>query len=154
MWGNPVQGAAPLNLTSGLPLPRLPSCSAYLLGLMPPELIDLLGLRIPHLRRDPHYFLPTLSGKYLLFGSDAEATRSQFHHFFSAADWEADQRLQAEVGALRDDLAPAWLEVRLGGAVQSGRLTATGAVSDSWRLGQQLRWHAASAKRLHRQLLC
>jgi hypothetical protein len=26
---------------------------------MPPELIQTLGLRIPTLRRDPHYFLPT-----------------------------------------------------------------------------------------------
>ena len=32
---------------------------AYLLGVMPPELIQLLGLNIPLLRRDPHYFLPT-----------------------------------------------------------------------------------------------
>lgn len=32
---------------------------AYLLGVMPPELIKLLGLNIPLVRRDPHYFLPT-----------------------------------------------------------------------------------------------
>jgi hypothetical protein len=26
---------------------------------MPPELIDILGIKIPTMRRDPHYFLPT-----------------------------------------------------------------------------------------------
>src|SRR4051812_43037360 len=35
------------------------STGAYLLGLMPPELEQLLDLRLPLVRRDPHYFLPT-----------------------------------------------------------------------------------------------
>ena len=47
------------------------STGAYLLGLMPPELMKKAGVTIPTLRRDPHYFLPsTTPGKYLLFGSD------------------------------------------------------------------------------------
>ena len=35
------------------------STGSYLLGLMPPELEQLLDLRLPLVRRDPHYFLPT-----------------------------------------------------------------------------------------------
>ena len=50
---------------------------------MPPELLSLLELDLPLHRRDPHYFLPTTGDKYLLFGSDREATRQQFTKFFS-----------------------------------------------------------------------
>jgi phytoene dehydrogenase-like protein len=67
---------------------------------------------IPVLRRDPHYFLPTPGGPgspYLMFGSDHAATRAQMAAFFSTADVVADDAMQAEVAALRDDLAPAWL---------------------------------------------
>lgn len=85
------------------------STGSYLLGLMPPELEQELDLRLPLVRRDPHYFLPTDSDRYLIMGSDHEATRHQFIEFFSEADADADDRLQAEVGQLRDDLAPAWL---------------------------------------------
>ena len=91
------------------------STGAYLLGLMPPELERLLDLRLPLVRRDPHYFLPTTTpydagGRHLLMGSDREATRRQFVEFFSEADRDADDRLQAELDALREDLAPAWLQ--------------------------------------------
>jgi phytoene dehydrogenase-like protein len=85
------------------------STGAYLLGLMPPELERLLDLRLPLVRRDPHYFLPTTSGSHLLMGSDRDATRRQFVEFFSEADRDADDRLQAELDLLRADLAPAWL---------------------------------------------
>jgi phytoene dehydrogenase-like protein len=85
------------------------STGAYLLGLMPPELERLLDLRLPLVRRDPHYFLPTTSDRYLLMGSDRDATRKQFVEFFSEADRDADDRLQAELEQLREDLAPAWL---------------------------------------------
>ena len=71
------------------------STGAYLLGVMPPELLAVLGLDLPLMRRDPHYFLPTTQeGKYLLFGSDQEATRSQFLSKFSSQDWSAYQALQ------------------------------------------------------------
>src|SRR5690606_7394576 len=46
------------------------STGAYLLGLMQPELLERLQIDLPLLRRDPHYFLPTTDGRYLLFGSD------------------------------------------------------------------------------------
>src|SRR5450432_3533212 len=49
--------------------PELPhSTGAYLLGLMPPELLQKLDIQIPVLRRDPHYFLPRMDRGYLLFG--------------------------------------------------------------------------------------
>jgi len=95
------------------PFPNVPglaqSTGSYLLGLMPPELERLLGLDLPLVRRDPHYFLPTTSDRYLVMGSDREATRRQLGEFFTAADREADDRLGDELAQLRDDLAPAWL---------------------------------------------
>ena len=36
---------------------------AYLLGVMPPELLSVLGIKLPLLRRDPWYFLPTTGKK-------------------------------------------------------------------------------------------
>src|SRR3954470_868498 len=106
---NVVGGAA----RTEQPFVRVPglrqSTGSYLLGLMPPELEQLLDLRLPLVRRDPHYFLPTTRDSYLLMGSDREATRQQFEKFFTAADRDADDRLQAELAMLREDLAPAWL---------------------------------------------
>jgi hypothetical protein len=85
---------------------------------MPPELLRILGIQLPLLRRDPWYFLPTTGApcparwplpragrgrdacparageRYLLFGSDSTALRQQFAKFFSEEDWRADQRLQ------------------------------------------------------------
>jgi phytoene dehydrogenase-like protein len=99
------------------PFPKVPglgqSTGSYLPGLMPPELLRTLDVDIPTLRRDPHYFLPTpgpAGSPYLLFGSDREATRTQLETFFSARDAAADEALAVEIGALRADLAPAWLE--------------------------------------------
>jgi phytoene dehydrogenase-like protein len=86
------------------------STASYLLGLMPPEIPQMLGVTIPTLRRDPHYFLPTLDGRYLLFGSDQAAMKQQFLRFFSEQDWKANEALQTELGKFRDDLAQAWLE--------------------------------------------
>jgi phytoene dehydrogenase-like protein len=95
------------------PFPRAPGLSAstgaYLLGLMPPELMTMLDLDLPLVRRDPHYFLPTLDGRHLLLGADEEAAREQFVERFTERDWRANQALGAELAALRDDLAPAWL---------------------------------------------
>jgi len=86
------------------------STGAYLLGVMQPELIAKLGAKFKLIRRDPHYFLPTTDRKYLLFGSDAASMRSQFLEFFSEQDWIANEAMNREVGQIRDDLAPAWLE--------------------------------------------
>ncbi len=85
------------------------STGAYLLGLMPPEVLELTGEAVRPLRRDPHYVLPTLDGPQLWFGRDRAATRAQLEAAFSAADVRADDALQAELAALREDLAPAWL---------------------------------------------
>ncbi len=86
------------------------STGAYLLGVMPPELLQRLGLELRLFRRDPHYFLPTIDRRFLLFGSDREASRRQCIEFFSERDWRASQALSEELGHLRDDLAPSWLE--------------------------------------------
>ena len=86
------------------------STGAYLLGLMPPELMRELGVSFPLLRRDPHYFLPTSGSRYLLMGSDREASERQLAQFFSRSDVEADRALQAELAMLREDIAPVWLE--------------------------------------------
>ncbi len=85
------------------------STGAYLLGLMPPELMHKMGVDIPLRRRDPHYFLPTTDGRYLLFGSDHESMKSQFISFFSERDWRANVAMQAEIALLREDVAPTWL---------------------------------------------
>lgn len=86
------------------------STGAYLLGLMPPELLKILEIDIPLIRRDPHYFLPTTDKRYLLFGSDKEQMQQQFTAFFSQTDWQADVALQNELAQLREDIAPTWLE--------------------------------------------
>jgi phytoene dehydrogenase-like protein len=86
------------------------STGAYLLGLMQPELVQKLNIDLPLLRRDPHYFLPTQNEKYLLFGSDRAATKAQTLRFFSEQDWQAEERLQAEIAELREDIAPTWMQ--------------------------------------------
>jgi phytoene dehydrogenase-like protein len=86
------------------------SSGAYLLGLMPPELIAKLQAKFTLIRRDPHYFLPTTDQRYLLFGSDVQALRQQFLTFFSERDWHAHQALTREIAQIREDLAPSWLE--------------------------------------------
>jgi phytoene dehydrogenase-like protein len=99
------------------PFPKAPglkhSTGAYLLGLMPPELLATLGIDLPLLRRDPHYFLPTEGAGYLLFGSNREAFEAQMLRYFSAQDLAAHQALQAELSALREDVAATWLTAPL-----------------------------------------
>src|SRR5438270_10889591 len=94
------------------PFPKAPrlgaSTGAYLLGVMQPELIAKLGANFTLIRRDPHYFLPTMDHRYLLFGSDSAAMRAQFLEFFSEQDWKASEAMNREIGQIRDDLAPAW----------------------------------------------
>ena len=88
------------------------STGAYLLGLMPPEILALADGRIRPLRRDPHYVLPTIGGPgspYLWFGRDRAANRDRLRRAFSTADVAADDALHNELGHLREDLAPAWL---------------------------------------------
>src|SRR5512147_777092 len=84
--GGAVKTERPFRKVPGLAT----STGAYLLGLMPPELIRTLGVDLPVMRRDPHYFLPTRGERYLLFGSDQAAMRDQFTRFFSEADWRAN----------------------------------------------------------------
>jgi len=97
------------------PFPNAPnlaaSTGAYLLGLMPPELMKKLDIKIPYMRRDPYYFLPTTQvGKYILFGTKREEMKREFLNNFSQADWDAQCKLEAEIEALREDIAPTWLQ--------------------------------------------
>ncbi|MGQ0464570.1 MAG: phytoene desaturase family protein [Sporichthyaceae bacterium] len=98
------------------PFPKAPrlgqSTGAYLLGLMPPELVAELGLDLPVLTRDPHYALPSPAGSALpslLFGADAAANERELAAAFGSADARADAALNAELAKLSADLAPAWL---------------------------------------------
>eukprot|EP01025_Chloroclados_australasicus_P049920 TRINITY_DN5705_c0_g1_i1.p1 TRINITY_DN5705_c0_g1~~TRINITY_DN5705_c0_g1_i1.p1 ORF type:complete len:522 (-),score=64.74 TRINITY_DN5705_c0_g1_i1:7-1512(-) len=85
------------------------STGAYLLGLMPPELVKILGIKIPTVKRDPYYFLPTTGDKYLLFGSNQQAMEQQFLKWFHEDDWKAHKRMQSELASFREDLGVSWL---------------------------------------------
>ncbi|MEZ4450594.1 MAG: NAD(P)/FAD-dependent oxidoreductase [Nannocystaceae bacterium] len=86
------------------------STGAYLLGLVPPELLARTGVELPLRRRDPHYFLPTTGARHLLLGGDPAANERAFLDFFSARDHRAHLALEAELAALREDVGPTWLE--------------------------------------------
>jgi phytoene dehydrogenase-like protein len=105
MLGGAARTEAPFRRVPGL----RQSTGAYLLGLMPPELMQLLDLAIPVVRRDPHYFLPTTGDTHLLLGADAAANRDAVEAAFGTDDARADDALAAELAALREDIAPSWL---------------------------------------------
>jgi phytoene dehydrogenase-like protein len=109
----PVLGGAARTERPFVKAPELrQSTGAYLLGLMPPELMRLLDLELPVLRRDPHYALPAPVGSPLpsvLLGADTDANRREMLAAFGPADVAADEALAGELSALREDLAPAWL---------------------------------------------
>ena len=86
------------------------STGAYLLGLMPPELLQITGVELPLKRRDPYYFLPRRTNGYLLFGSDRRAMQAQFLSYFSESDWNAHAAMEAELARLREDIAPTWMQ--------------------------------------------
>jgi phytoene dehydrogenase-like protein len=91
--------------------PALPtSTGAYLVGLIQPELLQRLQVELPLVRRDPHYFLPTTGSRHLLIGSDQADLAAQFRQFFSERDHRAYLALSQELEALREDIAPTWLE--------------------------------------------
>ncbi|HWE28303.1 MAG TPA: FAD-dependent oxidoreductase, partial [Polyangia bacterium] len=104
--GGAVRTERPFKKAPGLAT----STGAYLLGLMPPEIMAATGVSIPVMRRDPHYFLPTTEKRYLLFGSDQAAMKRQFIDFFSEQDWRANQAMNDEIGKIRDDIARTWME--------------------------------------------
>src|SRR5258708_6030758 len=107
------KGAVGVAAKTEYPFPKAPglgiSSGAYLLGLAPPELLAELGLTLPLIRRDPHYFLPTTGDRFLLFGADQVSMREQFLRFFSEDDWRANAAMNDELSRLREDLAPSWL---------------------------------------------
>ncbi len=104
--GGAVRTERPFKKAPGLAT----STGAYLLGLMPPEIMAATGVQIPTMRRDPHYFLPTTDKRYLLFGSDQESMKRQFIDFFSDADWRANVAMNDELAKIRDDVGRTWME--------------------------------------------
>lgn len=92
------------------------STGAYLCGLIPPELLNILGLKLPLLKRSPHYFLPRNSNdqnknSYLfLTPDDEDSNRRQIEAFSSPEDYLAHKALNDELEALRTDLAPAFMQ--------------------------------------------
>ena len=92
------------------------STGAYLLGLMPPEIPEALGIAdelFSTLKlRDPHYFLPTRGHRHLLFGRGF-GTATQMSMFFSPEDAKAYIEMCAELSRIRDALAPSFLEPAL-----------------------------------------
>lgn len=107
----PVIGGA---VRTEKPFEKIPdlkaSTGAYLLGLMPPELLQKMGIELKRTRRDPHYFLPTTDQRHLLFGSDEAEMKRQFLAFFSEQDWRANVAMQKELDQIREDIAPTWME--------------------------------------------
>ena len=86
------------------------SPGAYLLGLMPPVIIEEFGLKLKLRRRNPHYFLPTReAGRYLVMGSDSEATKNSFLKFSSEADWRAYVNMQSHISRIAKAVLPSWL---------------------------------------------
>lgn len=86
------------------------STGAYLLGLMPPELLAELEVTLPLRRRDPHYLLPARPGRdALVLGADAAANHAALTAVFGPQDAAADARTGTLLAALRDDLGPSWL---------------------------------------------
>ena len=85
------------------------STASYLLGVMPPEILERTGTKLELIRRSPHYFLPMLDGRSLLFGTDHAAMKDQFLAMFTEQDWRANAALADEIAMIRDDMAPSWL---------------------------------------------
>ena len=77
---------------------------------MPPEILEKTGAKIKFIKRSPHYFLPTLDGKYLTFGCGDEILKNQFTKFFTEQDYFANKKLGEEISMIREDLADSWLK--------------------------------------------
>ncbi len=96
------------------PFAKAPKVSAqtgaYLVGLVPPELLTRLGVTLETTPRDCQRVLATTeSGKHVAFGPDKERTRAQIEKTFSAADAKAWQAMTRELGEIRADVAVSWL---------------------------------------------
>src|SRR5690554_4103834 len=94
------------------------STGAYLLGLMPPELLATLEIDLPLRRRDPHYFLPTpgpAGSPYLVYGAERGATRAERPRLLRARPLAGGGALAGDLRALRGDRAAAALAAPLRG---------------------------------------
>lgn len=98
------------------------STAAYLLGPMLPEVLARTGVDLPLRPRRPSGFLIADSGEPAWFGLDGGLGA------FGEHDRAALASFDAALGAVRDDLAPLWLQAAcpLGEAVRAVRAAAVG----------------------------
>ena len=93
--------------------PRLAaSTGTHRLGFVPRDLLRLLGIALPVRPRDPCTFVPTTTpGAFLLAGPGHEAFRDAVARssFAGPADSAALAAMHAELDAMIEDLAPAWV---------------------------------------------
>ena len=85
------------------------STGAYLLGLMPPELLARLGLELPLLREIRTISCRSYAMAICSLAATERAFEAQMQRWFPASDLKAYDALQAELSDLRDDVAPTWL---------------------------------------------
>lgn len=87
------------------------STGAHRLGFVPPDLLRLLGVKLPLRPRDPCTFVPTTTpGAFLLAGPGHAAFRDAVarSRLAGPADAEALAAMHAELDDIVADLAPAW----------------------------------------------
>ncbi len=80
------------------------STGAYLLGPMPPEVVEATGLEVRTMQRRPHGYYVDPDGQPVAFGIGARGLANLSH-----ADRCAMANLDVAIATIRDDLAPAWL---------------------------------------------
>lgn len=104
---------------SEFPFPKAPRLGTYTgahrVGFVPRDLAAHLGLALPLKPRDPCLFVPTTTpGRYLLASAGNEGLRHAAGGILSERDTRALTAMHAELDALVDDLARAWLAGPMG----------------------------------------
>ena len=83
---------------------------AYVISLVPPELLARLGVNVEVSPRVNQRLLPTETReKFVMFGSDTARTRAQIESTFSAVDAKAFDAMAKELAEIRSDVSPSWL---------------------------------------------
>ncbi len=91
------------------------SIGAHRVGLVPRDLLRLLGVPLPLRPRDPCTFVPTTTaGTYLLAGPGHAGMREAVSSMVSLSEAKALAAMHEELDAILADLAPAWVAGALG----------------------------------------